>query len=648
MSNIKKLMMSAAGGDALDVDDVFSTYVYAANNAAQTITNGIDLAGEGGMVWGKSRSAITDPRIYDTEGNGLYTSLVFGAYSQENRITSFNNNGFSLGTSSGLVGGSGFGGPDYVSWTFRKAPKFFDVVTWTGNGSTNRDIAHSLGSEPGMIFIKRTDASESWIVYHRSAQGTGTYWSKLELESTGGEFGGTRFWGSGTGEDHTSSTFHVSGHDAVNGSGMSYVAYLFAHNNGDGEFGPDGDQDIIKCGSYTGNAHTGQYINVGFEPQWLIIKRTNQGSANWVILDTMRGLPHGDNPQALYANLANAETKQSNIVVSPTATGFWLDDDAPETNEGSDTYIYVAIRRGSLFPPESGTEVFATDHRGSSAATAAGTSYYSGFPVDWTFGRNRTYAGGDTSVYDRLRGDKNLFTNLTNAEGTVANYLDSNQGFWGSTQSENTAQSAWMWKRAPGYFDVVAYTGTGAAQAVSHNLGVVPELMISRRRDAVAGWAVYSSALGATKFLRLHSNDAPTTLSSIWNDTAPSATQFTVGSTQSATGGAYIQYLFATLAGISKVGSYTGNGTNQNIDCGFTSGARFVLIKPTDAGNSWYMWDSTRGIVAGNDPFLLLNTTNAEITNSDYIDPYSGGFNVTGGAGTVNQSGKEHIFYAVA
>ena len=105
-----------------------------------------------------------------------------------------------------------------------KQAGFFDVVTYTGDGATDRDIAHGLGSEPGMIIIKRTDSAESWIVYHRSAEGTGTYWSKLELESTGTEYGGTRLWGSGTGEDHTSTTFHVSNSASVNASGGTFVA----------------------------------------------------------------------------------------------------------------------------------------------------------------------------------------------------------------------------------------------------------------------------------------------------------------------------------------------------------------------------------------------------------------------------------------
>jgi hypothetical protein len=100
---------------------------------------------------------------------------------------------------------------------------------------------------------------------------------------------------------------------------------------------------------------------------------------------------------------------------------------------------------------------------------------------------------------------------------------------------------------------------------------------------------------------------------------------------------------------VSKVGSYTGNGTSQTIDCGFTSGARFILIKRTDSTGDWYVWDSARGIVAGNDPHLSLNTTAAEVTTDDSVDAESSGFIVNQDAGTnVNVDTASYIFLAIA
>ena len=114
-------------------------------------------------------------------------------------------------------------------------------------------------------------------------------------------------------------------------------------------------------------------------------------------------------------------------------------------------------------------------------------------------------------------------------------------------------------------------------------------------------------------------------------------------------GATYVVYLFATVAGVSKVGSYTGTGSSINVDCGFSSTARFVLIKRTDSTGDWYVWDSARGIVAGNDPYVLANSSAAEVTGTDYIDPYSSGFNITAVApASLNASGGTYIFLAIA
>jgi hypothetical protein len=111
----------------------------------------------------------------------------------------------------------------------------------------------------------------------------------------------------------------------------------------------------------------------------------------------------------------------------------------------------------------------------------------------------------------------------------------------------------------------------------------------------------------------------------------------------------YVAYLFATCAGVSKVGSYTGTGTTQTINCGFTAGARFVLIKRTDSTGDWYVWDSARGIVAGNDPYLLFNSVAAEVTNTDYIDTAATGFEISSTApAAINANGGSFVFLAIA
>jgi hypothetical protein len=137
-----------------------------------------------------------------------------------------------------------------------------------------------------------------------------------------------------------------------------------------------------------------------------------------------------------------------------------------------------------------------------------------------------------------------------------------------------------------------------------------------------------------------------------WNSTYPTATLFSVGTaaavnTSSAT---YTTYLWATKAGISKVFTYTGNGGTQTINCGFSAGARFILIIRATASTAQdvFIWDSTRGIVSGNDPRLSLNTTAAENTSLDTIDPDSSGFVVNTDASNINVSGAVYFGLAYA
>jgi len=209
----------------------------------------------------------------------------------------------------------------------------------------------------------------------------------------------------------------------------------------------------------------------------------------------------------------------------------------------------------------------------------------------------------------------------------------------------------YLFDRAPGFMDVVCYTGTGANTTFNHNLGVVPEMIIVKDRSNARAWAVYSSALGNTKYLFLNATDAEATASSVWNNTTPTSSVFTVGTAAFINNSTetYVAYLFATLAGISKVGSYTGTGTTQVINCGFTAGSRFVMIKRTDSTGDWYYWDSARGIVAGNDPYLLMNSAAAEVTSTDYIDTANSGFEISSTApAAINANGGTFIFYAIA
>ncbi|MDG1950029.1 MAG: hypothetical protein P8J32_04435, partial [bacterium] len=135
------------------VDDVFSTYVYAGDDTTyRTIENGINLLDEGGLVWLKNREVTTSHMLLDTERGP--TTVLFSNSTSESigsqHLSAFETNGFTTSQTTSV----NKSGDNYASWTFRKQPKFFDVVTYTGDGVLGRDIPHNLGVEPGMVIIK--------------------------------------------------------------------------------------------------------------------------------------------------------------------------------------------------------------------------------------------------------------------------------------------------------------------------------------------------------------------------------------------------------------------------------------------------------------------------------------------------------------
>jgi hypothetical protein len=359
----------------------------------------------------------------------------------------------------------------------------------------------------------------------------------------------------------------------------------------------------------------------------------------------------------LHANLADAEVSPRDCPI-PTATGFVLNSTSTALNGSGSTYIYIAIRRGPMKVPTSGTSVFSPIARAGTSATA---NISTGFVTDATIIKNR--AGGFVGeIFDRLRGaNTRLYPDQTSAESTTTDHLTSfatNDGYaLGASASGEVNLSGynyanWNFRRAPSFMDAVCYSGTGVAKTETHNLKAVPELMIVKSRAGTGrDWAVYTSATAATNFMYLNGTDASGASSSMWNDTSPTSSVFTVGTNlrTNNSGQTYVAYLFATCAGVSKVGSYTGNGSSQTINCGFTGGARFVLIKRTDSTGDWYVWDTARGIVASNDSHLSLNTTAAEVTTDDTIDTNSTGFVVNQVTATnVNVSSATYIFLAIA
>jgi len=628
------------------IEDYFSTYLYTGNGSTQTITNGIDLSGKGGMVWGKSRAAATAHNLYDTvrgASNRLAPNLTNAQANTSPRFSSFNTNGFSLDGASDLNNSS----DSIVSWTFRKQPKFFDVVTYTGNGTAGRTVSHNLGSAPGCIIIKRTDTSSNWLVYHQSLGID--YFGKLE--STDQFFSGNSdIWNF---TNPTSTQFTVGSQAINNASGGTYVAYLFAHNAGG--FGLTGSDNVISCGSVTADGAGSATVNLGYEPQWLLVKSSSEVNS-WAIVDTMRGLPADGSARFLFANTSGAESGGG--LVNINATGFY----ANATLSASATYIYIAIRRGPMKVPTVGTSVYGAVARAGTGANATVTT--GSFPPDLTIIRGRD-AGYSWRWGDRLRGTPFVLrSNVTNAELTGEADLSSfNMGGFSLTGTGASLSNSsgvnyinYAMGRAPGFFDEVCWSGDGVSnRALAHNLGVAPELIITKKRTTAGDWQIYNS-FTAIDYARLVLNTSAANTTGITYgfgvnlySQPTSSNIYLTPFYPNSSGETFVAYLFATVAGVSKVGTYTGTAALLTVNCGFTTGARFVLIKRTDSTGDWYVYDSARGISSSTDPYLLLNDTAAEVTGTNYVDTDTTGFKVTAAAPAgLNASAGTYIFLAIA
>jgi hypothetical protein len=623
------------------IEDVFQTWLYTGNGTTQTITNGVDLAGKGGLVWIKNRGSADWHQLQDTlrgAGRSLNSNSTASQGGVLDDIGSFNSNGFSLVSVSANFNASG---QTYVSWTFREQPKFFDVVTWTGNGVNGRNISHSLGSVPGCIIVKRTDTTSDWTVYHRSLGTVGDPQSyTLALNTTAAQVASSAWNDSAP----TSTTFQVSSGAALNASGGTYVAYIFAHNAGG--FGLTGTDNVISCGSFTSNSTGFATVDLGYEPQWVLWKISGEAGYGWVLADNMRGLPvpisgAGD-ARSLFANTSAAETDNGRVI--PNATGFTINSFGANAQ-----HIYIAIRRGPMKVPTTGTSVFAPV-----LTTNDAQPVVAGFPVDFFLEAQRS--APFTAAYDRLRGSgQRLYTYATGVEAStgVTGTFASNTSVTPNEFGASSSIIVECFRRAPGFFDEVCYTGTGGVGnlPITHGLGAIPELVIIKNRaNTGQPWSVHSNSFPASRYLQLNLANAFIN-DTIFGTADDTTTTFnTTGTTQvNAAANTYVAYLFATCPGVSKVGSFTGTGATQVINCGFTGGARFILIKATSTTGNWLVWDSARGIVAGNDPYLALNSTAAEVTNTDWVDTAATGFELSNAGGNLaNSSGVSYIFLAIA
>ena len=277
---------------------------------------------------------------------------------------------------------------------------------------------------------------------------------------------------------------------------------------------------------------------------------------------------------------------------------------------------------------------------------------------DWVWGKQRS--GTDShQVSDSVRGaTKKLNPDTTAAEDTTSTHVTAfnsngfSVGTGGGYNGNTIAQVAWCWKKsATAGFDIVSYTGNSSVRTISHNCGAIPKMMIVKKRSDGDNWSVYHQGTGAGNFTILNTNAASAGSSTMWNNTTPTASVFSLGNKGevNANGQTFIAYLFADIKGYSKFGSYTGNGNANGtfVYTGFKPA--FVILKESTNTQSWMLYDNKRLGYNDGEKYFIVNTSAAETINSDYhLDFLSNGIKIRGDTNDINRSGGTYIYMAFA
>jgi len=301
---------------------------------------------------------------------------------------------------------------------------------------------------------------------------------------------------------------------------------------------------------------------------------------------------------------------------------------------------------------------------------------------DWVWIKDRTN-GNHNRLYDSVRGaTKVIYSSLSNAEGTASTGLKSfdSDGFTLGTGSDENGNSAnfvsWNWKAGTAFsndasatsvgtidssgsistdagISIISFTGTGSAATIAHGLGKEVDCIAIKNRIDGAQWSFYHRSLGGTKYMAFNSTSAAGTASTQWNNTDPTSSVFSVGTSNNTNDSSdgMIAYCFSSIKGYSKVdGSYTGNG---NADGPFVyTGFRpaFVMIKKaTGAANNWCIGDNKRSLFNIVFNYLLADRSDVDESGSGQErDFLSNGFKIRNSNNMLNTSGETYIYMAFA
>ncbi len=675
----------------------FNTVEYTGTGAAQAISVGF----KPDFTWIKETNDTDSHFLQDSLRGStmtLYSSSTAAQFDETQAVTSFASNGFNLGSYTG----TNLSGNTYVSWNWKaggaptatnsagagNAPTLgsvmidgtastsalagtlaiekisantnsgFSIIEWDGSDA-NATIAHGLDVAPEMIFFKAPNVVNNWGVY---AEPIGATKYLVLNNSDGASTSSTPFNDTAP----TSSVISVGSSGSFNRSG-GMIAYCFASKTG-----------FTKIGSYTGNGSAnGPIIETGFQPAFLILKRTDSSGESWIMYDDKR------NPTNPRKCQLRADDNMANGCYSTDTIDIWDGGFQPTTswtgiNASGGTYLYIAMAAdGSTTTPTLASSFNAVENTSPSTnqAIAAGftpdmvwikgSNIGSGNPTAW--GQYDTVRGSGITLQSNNNGAQYDYSghpsgdlamqftstgyntppvvngNINNASDDYINYFWKAGGL-ASINTDGTITSVVSANQAAG-FSITQYIGNDTQNAtVGLGLGAQAELVIIKNLDQSDAWFVGSTSLNANNFLELDGTYAATTNSDLNYTINTDTIQFTSANPHdmfNASGEKYIAYSWRSIANFSKVGTYTASGSagSPTITTGFQPG--FVMIKNIDRSQEWVIMDSVRGL----NKSLQPNSDSAENVNGNIITTNATSFTINVNGGGINYASGDTMIY---
>ncbi len=647
----------------------FNTVLYNGTSATHAIT-GVGFQPD--LVWIKDRNNAESHIWNDSTrgaGNDLSSNSVNAQANRPTGFTSFDSDGFTLGTDSGGVVNDSSRGP-YVAWCWKanggttssntegsitstvqaNTKAGFSIVKFVGTGA-NATVGHGLGATPEIIIFKSSTTISGWKMFTNQTSSPSTQVMELSdpsgVQTPANPFNSTL---------PSSTVISLGSYSDVNNSGNDMMGYCFASVAG-----------YSSIGKYQGNGVSdGPLVVTGFEPALLIVKNTS-GTSNWRMVDNKRS-PLNHRQRVLFPNLNNAEANTTSDAVDFLSTGFKISNDDSSWNANADQFLYIAFASDPTAAPTLADSFTNTLYTGNATSNRAITGL--GFSPSWVWIKNRSSAR-DHMEFDntRLLGSELVPGNYTNLDaadfnttGNDFNSFDTDGFTIGQdpyTNENGSNMVAWTWKANPipainndgdiqsivsanqaAGFSIATYTGNSTSGAtVGHGLSAAPDAVIIKcMNTGSTNWINYYETIGVNDYLTLNLNNALDTFS---NWFASNATTFTLNNTfgnANTSGRTYVAYCFKSIAGFSKMGSYSGTGSAGNAqNVGFTPA--WVMIKRTNSISDWYMFDTARGDTS----VLLANSSAAEFTNTNF-NLTSTGFDFDGT--DFNEAGSSWIYMA--